>query len=105
MIHLTANAENKLKELLIDQEGVTGFRIRVVGGGCSGYEYLMQFDNEKPNDFIQSENGLDIIMDSESAPLLEGLHIDYLDTLEQSGFSITNPNAKSSCGCGKSFST
>jgi iron-sulfur cluster insertion protein len=105
MITLTANAEQRIKQLLSEYgEGATGVRVSVAGGGCSGFQYGMSFDMEQPGDFIQTTNDLNVYINAESAPLLEGLHIDYLDTLEQSGFSITNPNAKSSCGCGKSFS-
>ncbi len=105
MITLTASAEIKLKNFLAEQgDVVTGVRISVAGGGCSGFQYGMTFDSEKPGDLIQDVNGLNIYMDSESVPLLQGLEINYVDSLDGAGFQITNPNAKSSCGCGKSFS-
>jgi iron-sulfur cluster assembly accessory protein len=105
MIILTAGAESKLKQLLVEQgESVTGVRFIVSGGGCSGFQYGMTFDTVKENDTVQDNNGLKVYIDPETEVLVQGLVVDYLDTLEQSGFAITNPNAKSSCGCGKSFS-
>lgn len=105
MITLTANAESKLKQLLVEQgESATGVRFAVSGGGCSGFQYGLTFDTAKETDTVQDNNGLKVYIDPETEVLVQGLVVDYLDTIGQSGFSITNPNAKSSCGCNKSFS-
>jgi len=79
-------------------------RIAVVGGGCSGLSYKIGWDEVKENDLVQDlgDNNL-IVVDEKSALYLVGSELDYLDDLNESGFKIANPNAQSSCGCGKSF--
>jgi iron-sulfur cluster assembly accessory protein len=105
VIILTDKAESKLKQLLVEQgSSVTGVRFAVSGGGCSGYQYGLTFDTAKETDTVQDNNGLKVYIDPETEVFVQGLVVDYLDTLEDAGFSITNPAAKSSCGCGKSFS-
>lgn len=80
-------------------------RLYVQGGGCSGLTYGMTFDKAETGDEVAYErDGLKVVVDRSSAPLLEGLKVDYLLGLEASGFKIYNPNAKETCSCGKSFS-
>lgn len=106
VITLTAIAIEKLKELMAKEtDPYEGLRIYVKGGGCSGYQYGMAFDSKiSDDDTVIEKDGIKIIIDSQSAPLLEGAVVDYSDSLQGSGFSIKNPNARSTCGCGNSFS-
>ena len=83
----------------------TALRLYVQGGGCSGLTYGMTFDKPESGDEVAYQReGLTVVVDRASAPLLEGLKVDYLLGLDQSGFKIINPNAKQTCSCGKSFS-
>ncbi len=106
MVQLTDNAVSKVKEILSSQEPApAGLRISVVGGGCSGFSYSMAFENT-PNmlDKTYSYEGLKVFIDQASLLYLEGAQVDYVETLEGSGFKFENPNVKSTCGCGSSFS-
>jgi len=106
MIQLTESAAEKIKEL-IEKEGNPdlGLRVRVVGGGCSGMQYQMGFEVEaREDDNVLEMLGVKVFVDEDSALYLEGVQVDYLDQIGASGFKITNPNAESTCGCGKSFS-
>jgi iron-sulfur cluster assembly accessory protein len=92
---------------IMEKQGKPGAALRlfVQGGGCSGLTYGMTFDQKQSGDEIAyDQSGLTVVVDKASAPLLEGLRVDYLLGLEQSGFKIHNPNAKATCSCGKSFS-
>jgi iron-sulfur cluster assembly accessory protein len=83
-----------------------GLRVFVMPGGCSGYQYGMVLENERKGDDVTwSENGIKVYIDSQSAKLLQGSSIDFVETVQGSGFKIDNPNAVSSCGCGNSFQT
>ena len=83
----------------------TALRLYVQGGGCSGLTYGMSFDQQESGDEVAfTDGGLTVVVDRASAPLLDGLKVDFLLGLEQSGFKIVNPNAKATCSCGKSFS-
>lgn len=106
MIQLTERAVDKVKEILVSQEPQpTGLRIAVVGGGCSGFSYSMAFENTPSMlDKTYNYNGLKIFVDQASLLYLEGAEVDYVETLEGSGFKFNNPNVKSTCGCGSSFS-
>ena len=105
MIQLTDTAVNKVSEILSLQEPKpTGLRIAVVGGGCSGFQYSMAFEtNAGPLDKIYSFNGLKVFIDQASMLYLDGVQVDYIETLEGAGFKFENPNVKSTCGCGSSF--
>jgi len=106
MITLTREAASKVGELL-DQEGEEGLALRVAvrPGGCSGFSYEMYFDTEvNDNDQSAKFEGVDVIVDQSSAMLLQGATLDYSDSLQNAGFSIDNPNAQRTCGCGQSFS-
>ena len=78
-------------------------RIYVEGGGCSGLQYGMVFDEKRDEDVLSEFFGVTVLVDAVSADHLQGAVIDYVDALTGGGFKITNPNAKSNCGCGKSF--
>ncbi len=106
MIQLTERAVGKVKEILDQQEPKpTGLRLAVVGGGCSGFSYSMAFENT-PNmlDKTYSYDGLKVFVDQASLLYLEGVEVDYVETMEGAGFKFNNPNVKSTCGCGSSFS-
>jgi iron-sulfur cluster assembly protein/iron-sulfur cluster insertion protein len=107
VINVTESASLKVKELL-DQEGDEGLALRVAvrPGGCSGFSYEMFFDSDIAADDIAAEqfNGVRVVIDPTSATMLTGATLDYKDGLQQTGFSIDNPNAQRSCGCGQSFS-
>lgn len=106
MITLTPEAASKVGELLT-QEGEEGLALRVAvrPGGCSGFSYEMFFDTEVNDDDQSAEfDGVDVIVDRSSAMLLQGATLDYSDSLQNAGFSIDNPNAQRTCGCGQSFS-
>ena len=105
-ITLTDSATSKVAELLA-QEGndELALRVAVRPGGCSGYSYEMFFDSEIADDDVRTEYGqVKVVVDPASAPLLIGATLDYKDGLQGAGFSIDNPNATRSCGCGQSFS-
>ena len=106
MVQLTETAVTKVREILDTQEPKpAGLRIAVVGGGCSGFSYSMAFENspgmlDKTYDF----SGLNVFIDQASMLYLDGVRVDYVESLEGSGFKFENPNVKSTCGCGSSFS-
>lgn len=105
MITLTDSAVSKVDELLTaeDEEGLA-LRVSVRPGGCSGFSYEMYFDNERADDDMSVAFGsVDVVVDPSSAQLLEGATLDYKDGLTDAGFSINNPSAQRTCGCGQSF--
>ncbi|WP_426570968.1 iron-sulfur cluster insertion protein ErpA [Aquihabitans sp. McL0605] len=106
VIALTDNAASKVAEL-ISAEGDTSLALRVAvrPGGCSGFSYEMFFDSDMAaDDLITEKGGVKVVVDPSSAQLLTGATLDYKDGLQQAGFSIDNPNAQRTCGCGSSFS-
>lgn len=106
MVQLTENAVTKVAEILSTQEPKpAGLRISVVGGGCSGFSYSMAFENT-PGMLDKTYNfgDLKVFVDQVSMQYLEGAEVDYVETMEGSGFKFNNPNVKSTCGCGSSFS-
>ena len=105
MVTISAMAEQKIKELIVEEKDAVGLRIYVKGGGCHGYQYGMAFESKvADDDTVVEKGGVQVIMDSQSAPLLQGAEVDYVDSLQGSGFAIKNPHAKTTCGCGSSFS-
>jgi iron-sulfur cluster assembly protein len=105
-ITLTRGAISQL-ERIRQEQGVPaayGLRIGVKGGGCSGFSYLLGFDEQKERDTIYEFEGVRILMDKAHALYLLGMEIDWLDGLNNRGFVFNNPNAKETCGCGTSFS-
>ncbi len=106
MVQLTETAIGKVAEILSTQEPKpAGLRISVVGGGCSGFSYSMAFENS-PGMLDKTYNfgDLKVFVDQASLLYLDGAEVDYVETLEGSGFKFNNPNVKSTCGCGSSFS-
>ena len=107
MITLTDQATFKVRELIEqDDEQDLALRVAVRPGGCSGFSYEMYFDTEKTDDDLEGAfgEGVRVVVDPSSAQLLEGATLDYKDGLNETGFSIDNPNAQRTCGCGQSFS-
>jgi iron-sulfur cluster assembly protein len=106
MLRLTDNAVSKVKNLLeAENKAGYGLRVAVQGGGCSGFQYGLTWENEqKPNDDVLEFSGLKVYVDPLSAMYLEEVSIDYVDSLSGSGFKIDNPKATGTCGCGSSFS-
>jgi len=106
MIQLTPTAVTKVQEILDSQDPKpAGLRIAVVGGGCSGFSYSMAFEtNPGMLDKTYSFEGLKVFVDQASLLYLDGAEVDYVESLEGSGFKFNNPNTKSTCGCGSSFS-
>jgi len=108
MLTMTEKAAVKAKELF-EEKGLAetgGLRVFVVGGGCSGYQYGMALAREfEEDDLVIDHEGVKLVVDPDSAPMLEGAEIDYVDDLMKAGFTIYNPNAVKSCACGTSFQT
>jgi len=107
IITVTEKAAEKAKGILAER-GIQGgaLRVFVVGGGCSGYQYGMAISRSREEaDIVVEANGVTILVDPESAPMLIGAEVDYVDDLMRSGFTIFNPNAVKSCACGSSFQT
>jgi len=106
MISLTSVAAGKVKEIMTQQNPTpSALRVAVVGGGCSGFSYHMAFENqENESDNIYQFDGLKVLVDQMSEMYLDGVEIDYIETLEGAGFKFNNPNVKSTCGCGSPFS-
>ncbi|MDH3705566.1 MAG: iron-sulfur cluster insertion protein ErpA [Acidimicrobiia bacterium] len=106
MIALTDTATTKVGELIqAENEDGLVLRVAVMPGGCSGYSYDMYFDTDVATDDVkQSYGDITVVVDPSSAQLLSGATLDYKDGLNEAGFSINNPNASRTCGCGQSFS-
>lgn len=104
-VQFTKAALNKAKELMKqDHKEGWGLRVGVIPGGCSGYSYELAFqENPEDDDKILTQEGVNLFVDQESYKMLSGVTVDFLHTLKESGFKFSNPNAKSGCGCGKSF--
>ena len=102
---LTESAAQQVKSMLQDNPDNQGKRLRVYveRGGCSGMQYGLVFDEERPNDILVDSHGVTVLVDPFSANLLTGSKVDYVDSLTGGGFKVHNPQARQSCGCGKSF--
>jgi iron-sulfur cluster assembly protein len=111
-IVLTEKAAVKVKEIITEGQAKGDFtaekmylRLRVVGGGCSGFQHKLDLDQEvKDKDEVFEFHGVAVVIDKKSLLYISGAHVDYHDEMHRSGFSVTNPSAKSTCGCGSSFS-
>lgn len=104
MITLTARAADKVRSMQTEQNAPDRrLRVLVESGGCSGHQYGMSFDEPKPDDAQFESEGVAVLLDPASLAHLDGSSIDFDDGLHGKGFEIKNPNAKSTCGCGKSF--
>ncbi|NWJ47803.1 MAG: iron-sulfur cluster insertion protein ErpA [Chloroflexi bacterium] len=107
MITLTDSATDQLKKIIEEENDSTlGLRVFVAGGGCSGFQYQMVLENEiRDGDEITELNGVKLYVDSFSQKYIDGAEIDFVNSLMGGGFTVHNPNAVSSCGCGSSFDT
>ena len=106
MVTLTEKAVEKVRSLQ-QQESKVGFalRLKVQGGGCSGFSYDLDFEEkEAPGDAVFEDQGVKIVVDPKSLPMIDNCQVDWADGMTGAGFTIQNPNAKGSCGCGHSFS-
>jgi iron-sulfur cluster assembly accessory protein len=104
MITLTENATKHIRSLQQEQQNNgKPLRVYVEAGGCSGMQYGMAFDDKKADDEVVAQDGVEVVIDPMSANFMKGSVIDYLDSLQGSGFQIKNPNVKEACGCGRSF--
>jgi iron-sulfur cluster assembly accessory protein len=106
IINMTPAAADKVRELLTQENDPSlGLRIFVAGGGCSGLQYGMTLDEAQDGDTVISLHGFNVLVDEMSVGYINGSEVDYVDSLMGAGFSVNNPNAVSSCGCGHSFKT
>jgi len=112
IISLTGAAKKQILSIIesdkVYQEGIIqnkkmGLRVGVVGGGCSGFSYKIEFSEQKENDNIMNYAGFDVIIDPKSSIYLKDVQVDFKDGLDGKGFVFSNPNAKNTCGCGESF--
>jgi iron-sulfur cluster assembly accessory protein len=106
IIDMTPAAADKVRELLTQENDTSlGLRIFVAGGGCSGLQYGMTLDEEQEGDTVIPQSGFRVLVDEMSVGYIMGSEVDYVDSLMGAGFTVNNPNAVSSCGCGHSFRT
>ncbi len=105
MITLTDRAVEKVKEFITQQEqAYSGVRLAVVAGGCSGFEYRMKLETSRQDDDqIIEQDGVQVFVDPQSLLYLEGTEVDFVESIQGSGFSFRNPNSTGSCGCGESI--
>ena len=104
LVSLTPAAAAKISALMAEETDVSVLRVAIEGGGCSGFQYGLGFDRGALEGDVEFEcEGVKVVVDPFSAPYLRGATVDYLETIQESGFKIDNPNAVSSCGCGHSF--
>ena len=105
-VTLTARAAEKVQQIRAEEKIQDGYalRLKVLGGGCSGFAYDLYFDQPQETDQAFESNGIKMLCDQMSLMYLMGTEIDYVESLQGSGFKFSNPNVKSTCGCGSSFS-
>jgi iron-sulfur cluster assembly protein len=106
MITLTDKGAEKVREFLAAQVAVAdtaGLRVGVRGGGCSGFQYALAFDDQRDGDCVFEDKGIRLLVDGPSLPYVQGSTIDFVDGLQGAGFKVDNPNVVAACGCGSSF--
>jgi iron-sulfur cluster assembly protein len=106
MISITDKGAQKVHEFLASQQAdmsLAGLRVGVRGGGCSGFQYQLAFDEQRESDEIFESHGLKLLVDGESLRYVDGSVIDYEEGLQGAGFKVNNPNVVAACGCGSSF--
>ena len=106
MIEITDKGAEKVHEFLASQQAdvsVSGLRVGVRGGGCSGFQYQLAFDEQRDSDVVFESHGLKLLVDGESLQFVRGSTIDYEESLQGAGFKVNNPNVVAACGCGSSF--
>jgi iron-sulfur cluster assembly protein len=106
MITLTNKGAEKVQEFLAGQaaaDETAGLRVGVRGGGCSGFQYALAFDEQRPDDEVFEDKGIRLLVDRPSLPYVKGSVIDFVEGLQGAGFKVENPNVVAACGCGSSF--
>jgi iron-sulfur cluster assembly protein len=106
MITLTDKGAEKVREFLDAQSAAVetaGLRVGVRGGGCSGFQYALAFDEQRTGDTVVEDKGIRLLVDSQSLPYVTGSTIDFVDGFQGAGFKVDNPNVIAACGCGSSF--
>ncbi len=106
MITITEKGAEKVHDFLASQDAdvsLAGLRVGVRGGGCSGFQYQLAFDEQRENDEVFESRGLKLLVDRESLQFVSGSTIDYEESLQGAGFKVNNPNVVAACGCGSSF--
>lgn len=106
MITISDKGAEKVHEFLASQDAdtsVAGLRVGVRGGGCSGFQYQLAFDEQRDSDVVFESHGLKLLVDGESLQFVQGSTIDYEESLQGAGFKVNNPNVVAACGCGSSF--
>src|ERR1700683_5195009 len=106
MITLTDNGAEKVRDFMATQSTVAetaGLRVGVRGGGCSGFQYALAFDEQRAGDEVFEDKGIRLLVDTPSLPYVHGSVIDFVDGLQGAGFKVENPNVVAACGCGSSF--
>ena len=106
MVTITDIGARKVHEFLASQPGelgLAGLRVGVRGGGCSGFQYQLAFDEQRESDVVFESHGLKLLVDGESLRYVDGSVIDYEESLQGAGFKVSNPNVVAACGCGSSF--
>jgi iron-sulfur cluster assembly accessory protein len=103
-VSLTQKAAEKVKLAMQKQQNPkSGLRLFVSGGGCSGFQYGLAFDDKNEGDHVIDSHGVTVLVDEQSAQYLEGSEVDYVESVMGEGFKVNNPNATETCGCGHSF--
>jgi iron-sulfur cluster assembly accessory protein len=107
LVTLTDIAATKVKELMNGQaaDPEAGLRVAVRGGGCSGFQYALAFDEKRDGDQVFEHNEIRLLVDAESIQFVDGSEVDYVEGLQGAGFSVNNPKVIAACGCGQSFRT
>jgi iron-sulfur cluster assembly protein len=106
MVTFTDKGAEKVKEFLASQAAsvdTAGLRVGVRGGGCSGFQYALAFDEQRDGDTVFESHGLRLLVDTASLPYVGGSEVDYVESLQGAGFQVNNPNVVAACGCGSSF--
>jgi iron-sulfur cluster assembly protein len=106
MIELTDKGAEKVREFLAAQTepaATAGLRVGVRGGGCSGFQYMLAFDEQRDGDTVVESHGIRLLVDGDSAPYVRGATVDFVEGLQGAGFKVDNPNVVAACGCGSSF--
>ena len=106
MIELTDKGAEKVREFLAAQTepaATAGLRVGVRGGGCSGFQYMLAFDEQRDGDTVIESQGIRLLVDNASAPYVRGATVDFVEGLQGAGFKVDNPNVIAACGCGSSF--
>ncbi len=106
MLTISDKGAEKVHEFLASQEAdvsLAGLRVGVRGGGCSGFQYQLAFDEQRDQDAVFESHGLKLLVDRESLPFVSGSTIDYEESLQGAGFKVNNPTVVAACGCGSSF--